>query len=79
MRKHPILLLSAVFVAWIIGASLMLAGCASMTPMEKVEFGLQAAGMTRDAYCGLTEEGRAELRDSLHLPHLIRCAGDSDE
>lgn len=57
----------------------MLAGCASMTPMERVDFGLQAAGLTRDAYCGLTEEGRAELRDRLHLPHLIRCAGDSDE
>jgi hypothetical protein len=76
MKRHPYLLLAAVFVAWVIGAALMLGGCATMTPAENVEAALRAAGVSRDFYCSLPPETRAEFRAEFHLPHLIECDGD---
>lgn len=56
-------------------ATLALAGCATAQGALTV---LQAAGYTRDAYCGLSPEGRAAIRARVGLTvQVIECPGDA--
>lgn len=56
--------------------ALLLSGCAGAGPVTP-ETALQAAGMTREAYCALAPQARAEVRRILGLRvALVACPGD---
>jgi hypothetical protein len=58
-----------VFVA----AAALLCACATAGPVTP-ETALQAAGLTREAYCALTPEARAEVRRMLGIRvPLLTC------
>lgn len=60
------------------GVGLMLAACAHTTAGQAFEMALTAAGLTRDAYCELTPEARAEVRRKLDIATpIIACRGDA--
>lgn len=59
----------------ILAAALALSACATT---GAVATGLAAAGLTADAYCQLTPEGRAAIRERLGIDaQLIGCANDA--
>ena len=63
--------------ALVAAAGLMLAGCAHTTPGKTFD-ALAAAGLTRNAYCALTPEARAEVRRKLDIQTpIIACAASS--